>query len=57
MALISFSDSCERLRVLHDWHGARGRGGFLPDEDQTLEESRWPAGWWILPFAVCGLIP
>ena len=29
---------------------------FQSDWDDPLYDPRWPAGWWILPFSICGAI-
>jgi hypothetical protein len=41
-------------------HGAGSRAGerfaLLSDADEDEGEARLPAGWWILPYALFGLI-
>jgi hypothetical protein len=58
MAVILFPNSYEPGRSVDaTHHGYLPSGDFLSRQDDLLEDGRWPSGWWILPFAVCGVIP
>jgi hypothetical protein len=58
MAIIFFPNSHQPIRsddAVQDLYPRRA--DFLSPQDDLLEDGRWPPGWWILPFGVCGFIP